>query len=368
MSRKMITIIGPTASGKTTLAAHLAASYIMDGVNAEILSGDSRQVYRGMDIGTGKDLCDYTVDTSFLDGDSDLLNVDTSVVSDGSACSISENNAVGTANTLCSNEDSGAAKLLNIPYHLIDICDAGEKYNIFQYQQDFLKAYEDVTSRDVLPILCGGSGLYVESVLRGYHLSPVPQNQQLRDSLQGKSLAELTEMLAELKAKSNTVMHNTTDVDSVQRAIRAIEIETYNLENPTPDRYFPPIDTVIIGVDIPRDARRAKISQRLKARVDEGMVDEIKRIIDSGVNPEDLIYYGLEYKYVTEYVIGRLSYDEMLRQLEIAIHQFAKRQMTWFRGMERRGCTIHWVDALLPMKEKVELIRKIVAEEQGDKH
>lgn len=305
----MITIIGPTASGKTTLAAHLAASLIGEGMPAEIISGDSRQVYRGMDIGTGKDLCDYTVGE------------------------------------------------LKIPYHLIDICDPGEKYNIFRYQQDFLKAYEDITSRGALPILCGGSGLYVESVIRNYNLSPVPKNEALRAEMEGKTMAELTAILTDLKEKNNSDMHNKTDVDSPQRAIRAIEIETYNLEHKTEDRYFPPISTTIIGVDIPREERRRKISSRLKARIDEGMISEIKRILDSGVSAEDLIYYGLEYKYVTEHVIGKLSYDEMYHQLEIAIHQFAKRQMTWFRGMERRGCTIHWIDALLPMEEKVKAIR-----------
>ena len=320
MKQKMITIIGPTASGKTTLAAHLAASYIVEGQPAEIISGDSRQVYRGMDIGTGKDLCDYEVTLS--------------------------NTKHPTPNTL------------KIPYHLIDICDPGEKYNIFEFQQDFLKAYEDITSRGALPILCGGSGLYVESVIREYHLSPVPKNEELREELSHKSMAELTAILMDLKEKNNSDMHNKTDVDSPQRAIRAIEIEAYNLEHKTEDRYFPPIETTIIGVDIPRDERRRKISTRLKNRVDEGMVDEIKRILDSGVSAEDLIYYGLEYKYVTEYVIGKRSYEDMLKELEIAIHQFAKRQMTWFRGMERRGCKINWIDAMLPMEEKVKLIRE----------
>ena len=321
MKQKMITIIGPTASGKTTLAAHLAASFIAEGQPAEIISGDSRQVYRGMDIGTGKDLCDYTVE---------LPSTDT---------------------------QHPTPTILKIPYHLIDICDPGEKYNIFEFQQDFLKAYEDITSRGALPILCGGSGLYVESVIREYHLSPVPKNEELREELSHKSMEELTEILMDLKEKNNSDMHNKTDVDSPQRAIRAIEIEAYNLEHKTEDRYFPPIETTIIGVDIPRDERRRKISTRLKNRVDEGMVDEIKRILDSGVSAEDLIYYGLEYKYVTEYVIGKRSYDNMLKELEIAIHQFAKRQMTWFRGMERRGCKINWIDAMLPMEEKVKAIR-----------
>ena len=324
MKQKMITIIGPTASGKTTLAAHLAASFLAEGQPAEIISGDSRQVYRGMDIGTGKDLCDYEV-------------------------------------TLPANTQHPTPTTLKIPYHLIDICDPGEKYNIFEFQQDFLKAYEDITSRGALPILCGGSGLYVESVIREYHLSPVPKNEELREELSHKSMEELTAILMDLKEKNNSDMHNKTDVDSPQRAIRAIEIEAYNLEHKTEDRYFPPIETTIIGVDIPRDERRRKISTRLKNRVDEGMVDEIKRILDSGVSAEDLIYYGLEYKYVTEYVIGKRSYDNMLKELEIAIHQFAKRQMTWFRGMERRGCKINWIDAMLPMEEKVRAIRETIS-------
>lgn len=311
----MITIIGPTASGKTQLAANLAASYIVDGKQAEIISGDSRQVYRGMDIGTGKDLCDYDV-------------------------------SIGKTT-------------LHIPYHMIDICDPGTKYNIFQYQQDFLQSYNDITSRDALPILCGGSGLYIESVIRSYNLSPVPKNESLRAELATKTMPELTAILMDLKQRNNSDMHNKTDVDSPQRAIRAIEIETYNAEHKTDDRYFPPISTTIIGVDIPRDDRRQKISSRLKARIDDGMCDEIKRILDSGVAAQDLIYYGLEYKYVTEYVIGQRTYDSMLHDLEIAIHQFAKRQMTWFRGMERRGCKINWVDALLPMNEKINRIKEI---------
>jgi tRNA dimethylallyltransferase len=304
---KMITILGPTASGKTDIAAHLAYE-----LGAEIISADSRQVYRGMDIGTGKDLEDYIVN--------------------------------GTP----------------VPYHLIDICDAGAKYNLFQYQEDFLKAYDDITSRGVQPILCGGTGLYIESVLKGYHLSPVPQNPELRASLEGKSLEELTVMLKELKAKAGSNMHNKTDVDSCQRAIRAIEIESYNLENPIPVRDFPAIDSIIIGVNIDRDERRRKITNRLRKRLDEGMVDEIKQLLASGIPAEDLIYYGLEYKYITEYVIGKTSYDDMFRGLEIAIHQFAKRQMTWFRGMERRGFKIHWIDAMLPMDEKVKAIKELI--------
>lgn len=316
----MITILGPTASGKTPLAAHLACR--LDG---EIISADSRQVYRRMDIGTGKDLGDYFVN--------DNGNV----------------NGNGNEN----------GKWKRIPYHLIDICEPGTKYNLFQYQQDFFDVYQDIQSRGVQPILCGGTGLYIEAVLKGYHLSPVPQNQELRDQLEGKSLAELTQMLVELKARNGSNMHNKTDVDSCQRAIRAIEIETYNLEHPMPQRELPPVDSLIIGVDIDRELRREKITRRLKSRLDEGMVDEVRGLLDSGIPADDLIYYGLEYKYLTEYVVGKLSYEEMFRQLEIAIHQFAKRQMTWFRGMERRGFTIHWLDATLPMNEKVERILEL---------
>lgn len=305
--QRLITILGPTASGKTELAAHLAV--IMDG---EVISADSRQVYRRMDIGTGKDLADYSVD----------------------------------------------GKL--VPYYLIDICEPGTKYNLFQYQQDFLKAYEDITARGRQPILCGGTGLYIESVLKGYALSPVPQNPTLRAELEGKSLEELTAILTSLKQQTGTTMHNTTDVDTAQRAIRAIEIEEYNLHTPMPKRQFPQIPYIIIGVNIDREHRREKITRRLKARLDEGMVEEIKGLLDSGIAAEDLTYYGLEYKYVTEYVIGKTSYEEMYRGLEIAIHQFAKRQMTWFRGMERRGFTIHWIDALQPMEEKIGKILQII--------
>ena len=301
--KRMITILGPTASGKTDLAAHLAVR-----IGAEIISADSRQVYRDMDIGTGKDLGDYTVDGR------------------------------------------------SVPYHLIDICEPGTKYNLFRYQQDFLNCYEDIRNRGVPPILCGGTGLYIEAVLKGYSLSPVPQNPELRRSLENKSLGELTQILTGLKERSHSVMHNRTDVDSCQRAIRAIEIETHNLSAPTEDRHCPPIDSFIIGVDIDRDERRQKITERLKVRLEAGMVEEIDRLLKRGIPAEDLIYYGLEYRFVTEYLVGRLSYEEMFGQLETAIHQFAKRQMTWFRGMERRGFTIHWVNARQPMNAKIEEI------------
>ena len=293
---QLITVLGPTASGKTTFAAALAAR-----LNTEIISADSRQIYRSMDIGTGKDLADYTVNGK------------------------------------------------TITYHLIDICDPGYKYNVFEYQHDFFRAYETIRKKGKLPILCGGTGMYIEAVLKGYRLLDVPQNPGLRESLKDKSLLELEQILAGYK-----VLHNKTDVDTAQRAIRAIEIEEY-YKNEAPDvNEYDPINSLIIGIDIDRELRREKISRRLRVRLDEGMVNEVRKIIDSGVKPEDLIYYGLEYKYLTLYIIGKLSYEDMISQLEISIHQFAKRQMTWFRGMERRGSTIHWIDATLPTEEKIE--------------
>ena len=300
---KLITILGPTASGKTQLAVALAHR-----IGGEIISADSRQVYRRMDTGTGKDLTDYG----------------------------------------------------GVPYHLIDICEPGTKYNLFQYEQDFRHAYQNVCQRGHKPILCGGTGLYIEAVLKGYGLSPVPQNPQLRAELEGKSLAELTAILRELKAKNGSNMHNTTDVDTARRAIRAIEIETAALAEAGTKTPQEPLESVVVGVNIDRDLRRERISQRLKARLDGGMVDEVKALLAEGIAAEDLINYGLEYKYVTEYVVGRLGYAEMLRLLEIAIHQFAKRQMTWFRGMERRGFTIHWIDATLPMEAKVAAILQLI--------
>lgn len=299
---ELITIIGPTASGKTAFAAALAAR-----LDTEIISGDSRQVYRSMDIGTGKDLVDYVVDGK------------------------------------------------QIPYHLIDICNPGDKYNVFEYQHDFHKAFEEIRKKGKLPILCGGTGMYIESVLRGFKLLDVPQNPALRESLKGKSLAELEQILASYK-----VLHNKTDVDSAQRAIRAIEIEEFYKTEAPDKREYAPINSLIIGVDIDRELRREKISRRLRARLDEGMVDEVRAILATGVKPEDLIYYGLEYKFLTLYIIGQLTYDEMISQLEIAIHQFAKRQMTWFRGMERRGLHIHWLDATLPTDEKINNVLALI--------
>lgn len=306
MAYDMITILGPTASGKTTLASQLA--YRME---AEIISADSRQIYRRMDIGTGKDLSDYTVNGK------------------------------------------------QIPYHMIDIAEPGYKYNLFEYQRDFLTAYQHIKERGVFPIFCGGTGLYIESVLKAYKMMPVPQNDELRERLADKSLEELTQLLSTYKT-----LHNTTDVDTVKRAIRAIEICEYYREHPQEFVDFPHINSLIVGVDIDRELRREKISKRLRARLDEGMVEEVRGILDSGVSAEDMIYYGLEYKYLTNYIIGNLSYEQMVSELEIAIHQFAKRQMTWFRGMERRGFTIHWLDACLPMEEK---LAQIEAWNKGEK-
>lgn len=298
----LITIIGPTASGKTSFACKLAYD-----MHTEIISGDSRQVYRGMDIGTGKDLADYFVNNT------------------------------------------------PIPYHLIDIHDAGYKYNIYEYQHDFYKAYTSIKQEGKTPVLCGGSGLYIESVLRGYNLINVPENKELRKNFENKSLDELTQILSTYKN-----LHNTTDIDTAQRAIRAIEIEEYK-SNYNPDcNEFPPLNSLIIGVDIDREIRRKRISKRLKIRLEEGMIDEVKNLLDNGITPDDLIYYGLEYKYLTLYVQGKLSYDEMFSQLEIAIHQFAKRQMTWFRGMEKRGLSINWIDGTLPDDKKVEIVRKLL--------
>ena len=303
MKYDLITILGPTASGKTPLAAHLA-----DKLGTEIISGDSRQIYRRMDLGTGKDLVDYVVDGH------------------------------------------------PVPYHLIDIVEPGYKYNVFEYQRDFLKAYEEIMAKGKLPILCGGTGMYIESVLKGYRLLPVPENPELRASLEGKSLEELTRILEGYKK-----LHNSTDVDTAKRAIRAIEIEEYYKQQPPEYREFPTLNSLIIGVDIDRELRREKITRRLKQRLEEGMVEEVRGLLAEGIPAENLIYYGLEYKFLTQYAIGELTFDEMFLQLETAIHQFAKRQMTWFRGMERRGFTIHWLDATLPMEEKIEKIANMIS-------
>ncbi|MDH8701973.1 tRNA dimethylallyltransferase [Dysgonomonadaceae bacterium PH5-43] len=291
----LITILGPTASGKTPFAAALA-----NRLDAEIISADSRQVYRGMTIGTGKDIKDYTV------GDK------------------------------------------QIPYHLIDICEPGEKYNVFRFQHDFHQCFKEITEKGKKPILCGGTGLYIESVLRGYKLLDVPENIELRQKLKDKTLEELEAIL-----KTYKQLHNKTDVDSAQRAIRAIEIEEYYTTQAPEQRDYPPVNSLVIGIDINRELRRSKITKRLKSRLDEGMIDEVKTLLDNGLSPDDLIYYGLEYKYLTLYVTKQISYKEMYEKLEIAIHQFAKRQMTWFRGMETRGTKINWINAELSLEEKL---------------
>ena len=282
---RLLVITGPTASGKTSRAVDVAKK-----IDGEIISADSRQIYRGMDIGTGKDLIEYE----------------------------------------------------NIPYHLIDICRAGYKYNLYEYLRDFKHSYDNISQRGKFPILCGGTGLYVESVLNGLQLPEVPENKELRNSLKDKSLKELTSILSSMKT-----LHNVTDVDSCKRAIRAIEIQTYYQEHPEQSINISPKpieDAVIVAIDIDRENRRSRISHRLRSRLEEGMIDEVKRLIDSGVSPDDLIYYGLEYKFVTKYILGELTYESMYSELEIAIHQFAKRQMTWFRGMEkRRGFKINWL-------------------------
>ncbi len=300
----LITILGPTATGKTSVAAHLAAK-----LNGEVISADSRQIYRGMDLGTGKDLADYCVD--------------------------------------------GVA----LPYHLIDIEDAGVHYNVYRFHTDFIKVFNEIETRGKFPVLCGGSGLYIEAVLKNYRLIEVPPNKELRKELEGKSLAELTEILKSLKPD----LHKETDVETDRRAIRAIEIEKYYAENPLMESEMPEINSLNIGIDFDRELRRQRITNRLKQRLDEGMLDEVQKLLDSGLTPDQLIYYGLEYKFLTLHLTGQLSYSEMFRQLEIAIHQFAKRQMTWFRGMEKRGTKIHWINGHLSMEEKVNEILRLLS-------
>jgi tRNA dimethylallyltransferase len=296
MKVDMITITGPTASGKTGLAAHLAHE-----LNTEIISADSRQVYREMDIGTGKDLEDYLVDGH------------------------------------------------QVPYHLIDFLEPGYKYNVFEYQKDFLKAFETLRNKGKPPILAGGTGMYIEAVLKGYRLIDVPPDDNLRSELQNKSQEELVSILREL----NPELHNTTDTEHKKRTIRAIEIARYYKENPTVSIDFPKIDTAIIGVKYDRPAQKRKISARLKQRLEEGMIEEVEKLLEK-VPSETLVYYGLEYKFITHYLQNTLSYDEMFKKLEVAIHQFAKRQMTWFRKMERQGWNIHWIDGHMPMEQKLD--------------
>jgi len=296
----LLAIVGPTASGKTAVAAH--AAYLLEG---EVLSADSRQVYRGMDLGTGKDYSDYEINDK------------------------------------------------KIPFHLIDLVDAGYQYNVFEYQRDFIKAYADVTSRDKFPVLCGGSGLYLEAVLKDYKLIQVPVNERLRRSLESLSLEELAIILQTYKPK----LHNSTDMDTVKRAVRAIEIEDYLAKHPETDTSMPEINSLVVGIKSDRLSRRKRISERLKQRLDQGMLEEVRGLLDRGLTPDQLIYYGLEYKYLTLHLLGKMSYDQMFSALETAIHQFAKRQMTWFRRMERLGTAIRWLDGHLPLEEKLQQIR-----------
>lgn len=292
----LITILGPTASGKTAVAANVALE-----LNGEVISADSRQVYRGMDLGTGKDYADYVVDGK------------------------------------------------QIPYHLIDIVDAGYEYNVFEYQKDFLKVFEEISNRGKLPVMCGGSGLYLEAVLKNYKLIQVPINEELRQKLEGKTLDELTAILKNYKSE----LHNITDVENEKRAVRAIEIEEYYLSNPEIDTGMPDIRSLVVGVKFDRQMRRKRITSRLRQRLREGMLDEVQRLLDSGLTPEQLTYYGLEYKFMTQHLTGELTWQEMFDGLNVAIHQFAKRQMTWFRRMEKQGIEIRWLDGFSPLEEKV---------------
>ncbi len=298
----MLIVTGPTATGKTSFAANLA--HHLDG---EIISADSRQVYRGMDMATGKDYNDYIVDDK------------------------------------------------KIPYHLVDIVDPGYEYNVFEFQNDFLKVYEDITKRKKLPILCGGTGMYIESVLRGYKLIKVADNFELREELKRKSEKELIEILQSFKAP-----HNVTDTKDRKRLIRAIEIQSYYKNHPEADLSFPGIKSMIFGIYFERSIIRERITQRLETRLENGMADEVRDLLNKGLTPQQLKFYGLEYKFLTQYVTGEISYEEMFRLLNTAIHQFAKRQMTWFRKMEREGHKIHWIDGNLPMEEKVEVAIKII--------
>jgi len=300
MGYDMLTILGPTATGKTQLAARVAHR-----LNGEILSADSRQIYRGMDIGTGKDLSDYRVEGQL------------------------------------------------VPYHLIDLVEAGTQYNVFEFQREFIKAYNDLRLRGRFPVFCGGSGLYLEAVLKGYRLTQVPSDKARREELSLMSLEELASLL-----KSYKTVHNSSDTETKNRAIRAIEIEEYLKHHPELDFTFPAIHSLIVGVQFDRDTRRERITSRLKQRLEEGMVEEVEGLLARGLSPEDLTYYGLEYKFLTLYITGKLTKEEMFERLNIAIHQFAKRQMTWFRKMERDGFEIHWLDGFMPMEEKVAMIMK----------
>lgn len=302
LSYDLLTILGPTASGKTELAAHLAKR-----INGEVISADSRQVYRKMNLGTGKDYDDYNING------------------------------------------------YTVPYHLIDIVDAGHKYNLYQYQADFIKVYNDILLRNRIPILCGGSGLYLESVLKGYKLLPVPENSMLRAKLAPKSDAELIQILSVYKQ-----LHNQTDIDTRKRMIRAIEIEEHYLTKEASANPFPAIRSVVFGVKYDRAIEKKRIEQRLESRLKAGMINEVNELLNSGLTPDDLIYYGLEYKFITQYIIGEISWEEMFSNLNIAIRQFAKRQMTWFRRMERNGIKIHWIEGSMPLSQKLEVVLQMI--------
>ncbi len=295
---RTITILGSTATGKTTIAVHLAVC--LDG---EVISADSRQVYKGMDIGTGKDLSEYIVDGK------------------------------------------------QVPYHLIDIVKPGYQYNVFKYQQDFIKAYQSVSKKSKTPVLCGGSGMYIEAVLKGYRLTSVPVNDLLRKELKNYPMDALEKRLKSLKA-----IHNRSDLDTKKRAIRAIEIAEYEKSHPVSEVQVTPPESLIIGVYFEREERRKRIEQRLHARLKEGMVEEVEELMRNELSPEQLVYYGLEYKWITLYLLGELTYKEMVQKLLVAIHQFAKRQMTWFRKMEKNDFQIHWINGRMPLKKKAEKI------------
>lgn len=293
----LITILGPTATGKTALAAILA-----DRIGSEVISADSRQVYRGMTIGTGKDYADYVV---------------------AERC---------------------------VPYHLVDIMEAGTEYNVFQYQQDFLKVYDAIGQRGHIPILCGGSGLYLEAVLKGYQMDAVPYNEALRQALSVHSDEELRQRLESMRQ-----LHNVSDINDRKRLERAIEITLFQHDHPS-ERAFPKIKSVNFGIHFERPVLRARITERLQKRLGEGLVEEVKGLLDKGVSVEALKYYGLEYRFVTSFLTGELSRERMTEGLNTAIHQFAKRQMTWFRRMERAGTVIRWIDGLLSSEDKIRMM------------
>lgn len=300
----LVVITGPTAAGKTAVASAVAAE-----LNGEVISADSRQVYRRMNIGTGKDYGDYIVNDR------------------------------------------------QIPYHLIDIAEPGYRYNVFEYQRDFAKVYSDLKARNVFPIVCGGSGMYVDSIVTRYRLTEVPPDPVFREEMNRKKMEELIEML-----KSYKTLHNKTDIDSKHRIIRALEIERFYHLAGEETWEMPEIKSLIAGIHLDRDDRRKRISERLEYRLRNGMVDEVRKLLDDGTDSETLIYYGLEYKYITLYLLNELTYEEMTAKLETAIHRYAKRQMTWFRGMERKGIKIHWVDGLLPVSEKADRIISLLSD------